>query len=121
MFPLGLACDAGATEIVNYLLDIGANMSVDINSVSCSSLPFPFPADYLQYQIPPLLRAAGAGKSEIVKILLDRGAQVNLVSHVRGQFTLPYSPQFPLEWHCPPCCMCFKPLGLCSAINRSRR
>jgi ankyrin repeat protein len=34
MFPLGAACESGAVEIVNYLLDIGANVSADVKSVS---------------------------------------------------------------------------------------
>jgi ankyrin repeat protein len=84
VFPLEAACGVGAIEIVNYLLDIGANVSVGVKSVSHSSVPLSDSSLYdpTQYQMPPLMQAARAGHCEIIKILIARGAQVNVSTQV---------------------------------------
>ena len=79
--PIHLACTYGWIEVINELLELGAD--IDSRTVPCSdrvrrlSSPEGETADH---EITPLMIAAREGKVETAKLLLDRGSNVNAQS-----------------------------------------
>ena len=80
-FPMHLACTYGWQEVIEELLELGAD--VDSRTAPCSEkvrkLSSP-EGEQADHDITPLMVAAREGKADTAKLLLDRGSNVNALS-----------------------------------------
>lgn len=94
--PLFLACQYGNAEIINLLLDAGADVN-DVNAdgitafaLCAGSAPNNIVTRFIEQNVnitqadklgqTPLMRAAATGKSDNVRLLLSSGADINRVT-----------------------------------------
>ena len=71
--PLYLAVDSGNTELIQLLIDKGAN--VNFEDYDCGE------ADCYGNPSSPLIKAVKAGNEKIAKLLLDNKANINMEAH----------------------------------------
>ena len=74
MTPLFMAAKVGDAEIIELLLDHGADATI-VNTIGTT----------------PLMLAAGSGKVSAIRLLLDHGADVNALDLTNGQTAIMYA------------------------------